>query len=71
MWAGDEHQPGPTGLDAALGAAGVEWPAAISSLADFVAAAPPAEGTLRGELHSAATSFVLKGTLSSRFPLKL
>ena len=71
VMAGDDHQPVPAGLAAALDAAELERPAAISSLVDFVAAAPPAEGTLRGELHSAASSFVLKGTLSSRFPLKL
>jgi hypothetical protein len=71
VMAGDDHQPVPSGLDAALGAAELERPAAISSLADFLAAAPPAEGTHCGELHSAASSWVLKGTLSSRFPLKL
>jgi alpha-mannosidase len=71
VMAGDDHQPVPTGLAEALGAVKSERPAAISSLADFIALAPAAEGTLRGELHSAATSFVLKGTLSARFPLKL
>ncbi len=71
VMAGDDHQPVPVGLDAALAAAELERPAAISSLADFVAVAPPAVGRLRGELHSAAGSFVLKGTLSARFPLKL
>ena len=71
VMAGDDHQPVPSGLDRALGTAELERPAAISSLAEFLAAAPAAEGRLRGELHSAATSFVLKGTLSSRFPLKL
>ena len=69
--AGDDHQPVPSGLDAALGGEGFARKPAISSLADFVAVAPAAEGILRGELHSAATSFVLKGTLSARFPLKL
>ena len=68
---GDDHRPVPLGLDAALGSGQSERPAAISSLVDFIAAAPAAEGILRGELHSAATSFVLKGTLSARFPLKL
>jgi hypothetical protein len=71
VMAGDDHQPVPTGLAAALGTVPSERPAAISSLADFIAVAPAAEGRLRGELHSAATSFVLKGTLSARFPLKL
>jgi hypothetical protein len=71
VMAGDDHQPVPAGLDRALGIAELEHPAAISSLADFLAAAPAAQGRLRGELHSAATSFVLKGTLSARFPLKL
>jgi Glycosyl hydrolases family 38 N-terminal domain/Alpha mannosidase middle domain len=71
VMAGDDHQPVPSGLAAALGSVRSGRPAAISSLADFIAAAPAPEGTLRGELHSAATSFVLKGTLSARFPLKL
>jgi hypothetical protein len=71
VMAGDDHLPWPVGLDAALGTAELERSASISSLADFVAASPPASGVLRGELHSAATSFVLKGTLSARFPLKL
>jgi glycosyl hydrolase family 38/alpha mannosidase-like protein len=71
VMAGDDHQPVPSGLAAALGSAQLERSAGISSLADFLAAAPPAEGTHRGELHSAASSWVLKGTLSSRFPLKL
>src|SRR5205807_2389202 len=67
----DDHQPSPTGLAAAIRAAQLPRSKAISSLADFVAARPPAEGCIRGELHSAASSFVLKGTLSARFPLKL
>ena len=46
VMAGDDHQPVPSGLDAALGAAELERPAAISSLADFVPVAPAAEGTL-------------------------
>ena len=71
VMAGDDHQPVPVGLDAALAGAGDERPAAISSLTAFLAAAPPPLGVLRGELHSAATSYVLKGTLSARFPLKL
>jgi alpha-mannosidase len=71
VMAGDDHLPVPVGLDAALGAASPARSTAISSLEDFVAARPVAVGTLRGEMHSAATSFVLKGTLSSRFPLKL
>jgi hypothetical protein len=61
----------PVGLDATLGSAPLRRPAAISSLASFIAAEPAVEGTIRGELHSAATSFVLKGTLSARHPLKL
>jgi hypothetical protein len=71
VMAGDDHQPVPAGLDAALGTAELERPAAISSLTDFLAARPASEGRVRGELHSAASSFVLKGTLSARFPLKL
>ena len=71
VMAGDDHLSAPVGLDVALGAAAPARPAAISSLAAFLEAAPPASGVVRGELHSAATSFVLKGTLSSRFPLKL
>jgi hypothetical protein len=71
VMAGDDHQPVPVGLDRALGEAVLERSAAISSLAAFVAAGPPASGVLKGELHSAASSFVLKGTLSARFPLKL
>ena len=71
VMAGDDHQPVPVGLDAALGQAPGERRAAISSLEDFFAAAPAVSGRLQGELHSAATSWVLKGTLSSRFPLKL
>jgi hypothetical protein len=71
VMAGDDHQPVPSGLDAALAAPVISPPAAISSLEAFLAAAPPASGRWRGEMHSAATSFVLKGTLSARFPLKL
>jgi alpha-mannosidase len=41
------------------------------ALPDAIAARPPAASAWRGELHSAHHSFVLKGTLSARFPLKL
>ena len=68
---GDDHLPVPLGLAAALESAGLERRARISSLEDYLAVRPPARGTVRGELHSAAQSFVLKGTLSARFPLKL
>ena len=71
VMAGDDHLPVPSGLDAALGNAELPRATAISNLADFAAHRPAAEGCVRGELHSAASSFVLKGTLSSRSPLKL
>ena len=71
VMAGDDHQPVPAGLDAALAALPAGRSARITSIEDFLAAAPPAAGRHRGELHSADRSWVLKGTLSSRFPLKL
>ncbi|GAC1653352.1 MAG: hypothetical protein NVS9B1_02400 [Candidatus Dormibacteraceae bacterium] len=71
VMAGDDHLPVPRGLDAALRVAGPARPAAISTLAAYDAVSAPAVGTWRGELLSAATSFILKGTLSARFPLKL
>ena len=71
VMAGDDHLPVPIGLDAALGASALSRPAAISSLTAFFAGAPPPTGSVRGEMLSAATSFVLKGTLSARSPLKL
>ncbi len=71
VMSGDDHLPVPVGLSVALETAPTRRPAAISSVADFVAARPAPSGIHRGELHSAASSFVLKGTLSARFPLKL
>ena len=71
VMAGDDHLPVPVGLDAALAATEPARPAAISSLSAYLAAAPPPAGSVRGELLSAATSFVLKGTLSARLALKL
>ncbi len=68
---GDDHLPVPVGLSAGLEEAATAGPAAISTLEEYAAARPPARGRIAGELHSAATSFVLKGTLSARFPLKL
>jgi alpha-mannosidase len=68
---GDDHTPVPVGLPDALAAANGRRQAAVTSLEDFVAARPKAGSTWRGELHSAHHSFVLKGTLSARFPLKL
>jgi len=70
---GDDHLPVPVGLPAALAHAAAAEAAAVTSLAEYVAARPrPPEGeAVRGELHSSASSFVLKGTLSARFPLKL
>ncbi|HLQ60539.1 MAG TPA: hypothetical protein VK131_01615, partial [Candidatus Acidoferrales bacterium] len=67
---GDDHQPVPSGLAAALPlAAGTG--AAVSTLAGYVSARPVARDRWRGELRSADHSFVLQGTLSARFPLKL
>ena len=71
VMAGDDHLPVPVGLDAALASAELPRSASISSIEDFVAAAPAAVGTIRGELHSSSGANVLKGTLSARFPLKL
>jgi alpha-mannosidase len=71
VMAGDDHQPVPAGLDAALAKSELRRTATISSVAAYADARPAADGVIRGELHSAATSWVLKGTLSARFPLKL
>src|SRR5262249_4554536 len=71
LTSGDDHTPVPVGVAAALPPLGGDRPAAASSIADFVAVEPAAGGRWRGELHSAAGSNVLKGTLSARFPLKL
>ena len=68
---GDDHLPVPAGLATAVASSNLSRPAAISSVADYLAVRPPAVGLHRGELLSAHSSFVLKGTLSSRFPLKL
>jgi Glycosyl hydrolases family 38 N-terminal domain/Alpha mannosidase middle domain len=68
---GDDHTPVPLGVATALRALDGPLPAAVSSLEDFIAARPPAGDRWRGELHSGASSNVLKGTLSARFPLKL
>jgi len=68
---GDDHTPVPVGLPDALAAADGRRPALVTSLADFTAARPAPGARWRGELHSAHHSFVLKGTLSARFPLKL
>jgi alpha-mannosidase len=71
LMSGNDHAPVPAGASIALGKL-EETPAAASSLEDFfvnVHAKPDA--SWRGELHSAATSNVLKGTLSARYPLKL
>ncbi len=71
VMAGDDHLHVPIGLDRAIAQAAPARRTAISTLEDYFAALPEPERTWRGELHSAATSFVLKGTLSSRSPLKL
>ena len=71
VMSGDDHLPVPAGVSAALSAAPSRRPAAITSLEDFLAARPAPGSTWRGELHSPNSAFVLKGTLSARFPLKL
>jgi alpha-mannosidase len=71
LTSGDDHTPVPLGAATALRALGGPRPAAASTIEDFVAVEPPPGDRWRGELHSAATSNVLKGTLSARFPLKL
>ncbi|HSR22991.1 MAG TPA: hypothetical protein VLW53_05545, partial [Candidatus Eisenbacteria bacterium] len=68
---GDDHTPVPLGAASALRNLDGPQPAVTSSIEDFVAVQPDPGGRWRGELHSAATSNVLKGTLSARFPLKL
>jgi alpha-mannosidase len=71
VMSGDDHLPVPAGLSVIIGEAPTDHPAAISSLTDFMKVRPAAGSRLRGELHSPHSSFVLKGTLSARFPLKL
>lgn len=71
VMSGDDHLPVPSGLSVIIEDAPTRRPAAISSLTDFMATRPKAGSRWRGELHSPHSSFVLKGTLSARFPLKL
>ncbi len=71
VMSGDDHQPVPAGLTRGLAQAAPTIPARISTLADYAAHRPPARERVRGELYSAATSWVLEGTLSARYPLKL
>jgi len=71
LTSGDDHTPVPVGVATALRALDGERPAAASSIEDFIAVQPAPGRRWRGELHSAASSNVLKGTLSARFPLKL
>jgi hypothetical protein len=71
VMAGDDHLTVPVGLTAALAGQPEATGVAMSSVSDYVRARPARSATWRGELHSAAGSFVLKGTLSVRFPLKL
>jgi alpha-mannosidase len=71
VMSGDDHLPVPAGLSVTLPSAPTQRPAAISSLEDFLAVRPSPGSTWRGELHSQHGSFILKGTLSARFPLKL
>lgn len=68
---GDDHTPVPVCASVALKTVDSPRLAIPSSIEDFVAVQPAARDRWRGELHSAATSNVLKGTLSARFPLKL
>jgi alpha-mannosidase len=71
VMSGDDHRPVPAGLSLTIGEVPGRWSPEISSLADFIASRPAAGSRWRGELHSPNSSFVLKGTLSARFPLKL
>jgi len=71
VMSGDDHTPVPVGAAPALAALDGERRAAASSIEDFIAVQPAPGDRWRGELHSGATSNVLKGTLSARFPLKL
>ena len=71
VMSGNDHQPVPVGVAAALGSAAASRAAASSSIEDFVAVQPAPGSRWRGELLSGATSNVLKGTLSARLPLKL
>jgi alpha-mannosidase len=71
LTSGDDHTPVPAGVATALGGLEGGRPAAASTIEDFVAVQPAPRARWRGELHSAAGSNVLKGTLSARFPLKL
>ena len=73
VMAGDDHLPVPIGLAAAIEAAAPLRRTAIAGLEDFFAALVEPSSrwpSWQGPLHSAAGSFVLKGTLSSRLPLK-
>jgi alpha-mannosidase len=71
LMSGDDHAPVPVGAAAALrGHAGARA-AVSSSLEDYLDAGPAPDGTWRGELLSAATANLLKGTYSARWPLKL
>ncbi|HLH67505.1 MAG TPA: hypothetical protein VKY90_00330 [Candidatus Dormibacteraeota bacterium] len=71
LMAGDDHMPVPRGLTTALEQAVAEHRAVSSTLEAYLARRPPAGARWRGELHSAGSANVLKGTLSARFPLKL
>jgi alpha-mannosidase len=71
LTSGDDHTPVPLGAAGRLRALDGGRLAAASSIEDYTAVEPAARDAWRGELHSAATSNVLKGTLSVRFPLKL
>ena len=71
VMSGDDHLPVPRGLARALERAEVAHTAGISTLEAYATDRPRPGSSWRGELHSAASSFVLKGTLSARFPLKL
>ena len=71
LTSGDDHTPVPVGVATALRKLDGERPAAASSIEDYIAVQPAPGARWRGELHSAAGSNVLKGTLSARFALKL
>jgi alpha-mannosidase len=71
LTSGDDHTPVPVGVARALRTLDGGRPAAASSIEDFIGVEPAPAGRWRGELHSAARSNVLKGTLSARFPLKM
>lgn len=71
LMSGDDHRPVPVGASQALAAATPAHRVRVASLAEYVEGRPDATDSWRGELHSAGQAFVLKGTLSARFPLKL